>query len=129
MATRTNLLLLDTHVFLWWRTASSRLGDQAREAIARAEVVYVSAASAWEAVIKVGLGRLELPDRFEAGVEASGFEKLPVTFSHAEEAGALPHHHRDPLDRMLIAQARIERLTLVTHDRDFEPYGVDLLWT
>lgn len=129
MATRTDLLLLDTHVFLWWRTASSRLGTEAREAIAGAEAVFVSAASAWEAAIKVGLGRLELPDRFEGGVEESGFEKLPVTFAHAEEAGALPHHHRDPFDRMLVAQARTEGLTFVTHDRKVESYGIEILWT
>jgi PIN domain nuclease of toxin-antitoxin system len=126
---RTDLLLLDTHVFLWWQTASSRLGGEAREAIARADAVFVSAASAWEAAIKAGLGRLALPDRFEAGVEGSGFEKLSITFAHAEEAGALPHHHRDPFDRMLVAQARIERLTLVTHDRNLEPYAVEILWT
>lgn len=89
----------------------------------------MSAASAWEAAIKVGLGHLELPDRFEAGVDESGFEKLPVTFAHAEEAGTLPHHHRDPFDRMLVAQARVERLTLVTHDRNLEPYGIEILWT
>lgn len=129
MATRTDLLLLDTHAFLWWRTASPRLRDEAREVIAAADAVFVSAASAWEAAIKVGLGRLELPDRFEAGVEESGFEKLPVTFAHAEATATLPQHHRDPFDRMLVAQARIEGLTLVSHDRRLAPYGIELLWT
>jgi len=121
-------LLLDTHAFLWWRTASPRLGAEAREAIALADAVYVSAASAWEAAIKQALGRLELPDRFEAGVEASGFEKLAVTFTHAERAGALPPHHRDPFDRMLVAQALEEGLTMVTHDTRLEPYGARFLW-
>jgi PIN domain nuclease of toxin-antitoxin system len=124
----TASLLLDTHAFLWWRTASPRLGAEAREAIAQADAVYVSAASAWEAAIKQALGRLELPDRFEAGVEASGFEKLAVTFAHAERAGALPPHHRDPFDRMLVAQALEERLTIVTHDTRLEPYGARFLW-
>lgn len=121
-------LLLDTHVFLWWRTTSGRIHPAAREAIAQADVVFVSAASAWELAIKQALGRLELPDRFAAGVEESGFEQLVVTFDHAERAGALPLHHRDPFDRMLLAQAAAERLTIVTHDRRFEPYGADVLW-
>lgn len=129
MAAKPDLLLLDTHVFLWWKAVSPRLRDEARQAIAHAEAVFVSAASAWEAAIKAGLGRLELPDRFEAGVEESGFEKLPITFGHAEAAGALPPHHRDPFDRMLVAQAQAERLVLVTHDRQFKPYEVQVLWT
>jgi PIN domain nuclease of toxin-antitoxin system len=121
-------LLLDTHVFLWWRAASPRLAPDARDAIAAADVVFVSAASAWEAAIKQALGRLRLPDRFAAGVEESGFEQLVVTFDHAERAGTLPPHHADPFDRMLVAQALAEGLTLVTHDRRLEPYEADILW-
>jgi PIN domain nuclease of toxin-antitoxin system len=90
--------------------------------------VFVSAASAWEAAIKASVGRLDLPDTIEAGVLASGFEKLLITFSHAEHAAGLPHHHRDPFDRMLIAQAQAEGLTLVTHDRLLEAYDVKILW-
>jgi PIN domain nuclease of toxin-antitoxin system len=71
---------------------------------------------------------LELPDTFEAAVLASGFEKLPITFSHAEHSGGLPGHHRDPFDRMLVAQAQLEELTLVTHDRLLKPYEVKILW-
>lgn len=93
-----------------------------------ADVVFVSVASAWEAAIKVSLGRLELPDTIEAGVLASGFEKLSILFSHAERVGSLPLHHRDPFDRMLVAQAQSEGLTLVTHDRLLEPYEVEILW-
>jgi len=122
-------LLLDTHVFLWWRGDDRRLQKKARSAIAEADLVFVSAASAWEAAIKAALGRLHLPDTIEAGVEESGFEKLPIAFSHAEAAAALPPHHLDPFDRMLIAQARIEGLTLITHDRRFEPYELPILWT
>jgi len=121
-------LLLDTHVVLWWRAASPQLSTAARDAIGDADAVFVSAASAWEVAIKTALGRLRLPDRFATGVEESGFEQLAVTFGHAERAGALPPHHGDPFDRMLIAQVLEERLTLVTHDRRFEPYGVDVLW-
>ncbi len=122
-------LLLDTHVFLWWRADSRMLKRAAREAITGAEVIFVSAASAWEAAIKVALGRLRIPASIESGVIDSGFEKLPIGFSHAETAGALPHHHSDPFDRMLVAQAKIEGLTLVTNDRRLEPYEIPILWT
>jgi PIN domain nuclease of toxin-antitoxin system len=121
-------LLLDTHVFLWWRADDRRVRPPAREVIAAADMVFVSAASAWEAAIKVALGRLKIPDTVEAGVLASGFERLPITFAHAEAAGRLPLHHADSFDRMLIAQARIEGLTLMTHDRQFEPYGLQVMW-
>lgn len=121
-------LLLDTHVFLWWRSQPARLSDSVRSAIATADLVFVSAASAWEASIKCSLGRLEIPDTLEAGVLASGFEKLLITFAHAERAGGLPPHHRDPFDRMLVAQAQAEGLTLVTHDGLMEPYDVEILW-
>ncbi len=90
--------------------------------------MFVSAASAWEAAIKQALGRLQLPDRFAVGVEESGFQQLAVTFDHAERAGALAPHHHDPFDRMLVAQALEEGLTLVTHDRRIEAYGADVLW-
>jgi PIN domain nuclease of toxin-antitoxin system len=123
---KTDALLLDTHIFLWWRAASPRLGAGIREAISQADVVFVSAASAWEAAIKQALGRLEIPDRFEVGVEESGFEKLVVTFAHAERVASLPLHHRDPFDRMLVAQALEEKLTLVSHDSQLEAYDVPL---
>lgn len=126
--TPASRLLLDTHVFLWWRGEPARLTDNARSQIATAGIVFVSSASAWEAAIKVSLGRLDLPDTFEAGVLASGFEKLPITFSHAERVASLPIHHRDPFDRMLVAQAQVEGLTLVTHDRLLAPYDVEVLW-
>lgn len=122
-------LLLDTHVFLWWRSAPERLPVAALEAVADADLVFVSAASAWEAAIKVSLGRLELPEPLEAGVLASGFERLPITFAHAEAAAGLPPHHRDLFDRMLVAQARLEGLVLVTHDRHLARYEVDTFWS
>lgn len=122
-------LLLDTHVFLWWRAEPDRLSREARQAIGHADLVFVSTASAWEAAIKTRLGRLRLPATMEAGVLASGFERLPVTFAHAERTTQLPDHHRDPFDRMLVAQAQVESLTLVTRDRRLEPYDVPILWT
>ena len=126
---KINKLLLDTHVFLWWRANAPQLGKDSKLAIADADVVFVSAATAWEAAIKASLGRLKLPDTVESGVEDSGFEKLLITFSHAERAAALPQHHNDPFDRMLISQAAAEGLTLVTHDRKLEAYDVPIFWT
>jgi PIN domain nuclease of toxin-antitoxin system len=122
-------LLLDTHVVLWWRLDSRRLEREVRRAIGGADRVFVSAASAWEAAIKIALGRLRLKDPFAVLVAASGFEELPIAFRHAEQLASLPAHHADPFDRMLVAQAQIEGLTLVTHDRALAPYGVATLWT
>ncbi len=121
-------LLLDTHVFLWWRADDRRLGESARDAIAGADVVFVSAATAWEAGIKAALGRLRYPESIDAGVEASGFEKLPITLAHAERAARLPKHHGDPFDRMLVAQSELEDLTLVTHDRVMAAYARPIVW-
>ena len=122
-------LLLDTHVFLWWRLDSRRLNRAARETIATAEIVWVSAASAWEIVIKRTLGRLELDEPFASMVDDSDFSALDVTFAHAQRAGILPPHHADPFDRMLVAQALVEGATLITHDRQLQPYDVPILWT
>jgi PIN domain nuclease of toxin-antitoxin system len=121
-------LLLDTHVFLWWREASDRIAGDIRNAIASADVVYVSAASAWEVAIKVALGKLAIPGPLGPAVIASRFDQLPITFEHASAVTALPLHHGDPFDRMLVAQARSEGLTLVTHDRRFAPYGLPTVW-
>ena len=122
-------LLLDTQVFIWWRENSPRLGADTREMIAGADLVFISVASAWEVAIKVGLGRLRIPGSFEQGVDESRFSKLPITFSHAAAVATLPAHHADPFDRMLIAQAQAEGLTLVTHDRRFEVYRLPIVWT
>jgi PIN domain nuclease of toxin-antitoxin system len=122
-------LLLDTHVFLWWRENSRRIKPVVRERVAGADRVYVSAASAWEVTIKTGTGKLRIPGPFAEAVDDSGFERLLVDFRHAAAVAELPPHHGDPFDRMLIAQARVEGLTLVTHDRKFEPYPVHVLWT
>jgi len=124
---RSNLLL-DTHVFLWWCQDSRNLSQSARDAIAAADVVYVSVASAWETAIKVGLGKLRLEMPFAFGIQISGFQPLPITFEHAERLATLPPHHGDPFDRMLVAQAQIEGLSIVTHDDRFEPYGVLMTW-
>ena len=122
-------LLLDTHVILWWELNSRALRTDARRAIESADRVVVSAASAWEIAIKIGLGRMRLKDPLSTLVERSGFDQLPITFEHTERLAALPGHHADPFDRILVAQALIEGLTLVTHDRALEPYSVPVIWT
>jgi PIN domain nuclease of toxin-antitoxin system len=120
-------LLLDTHVVLWWLEGTG-LDDAVVERISDGgELIFVSAASIWEAAIKAALGKLDMPEALAVAVVDEGFEPLPVTFEHAEAAGGLPPHHRDPFDRMLVAQALGEGLTLVTHDPAFAPYGVALL--
>jgi len=120
-------LLLDTHVILWWLDGS-RLPKAVVDRIADpGELVVVSAASIWEAAIKAAMGKLRTPEALSDVVVDEGFEPMPITFDHAERAGALPPHHRDPFDRMLIAQALVGGLTVVTHDPAFDDYGVDLL--
>lgn len=121
--------MLDTHVFLWWKLDDPRLNRESREAISSADLVFVSAASAWEAAIKARLGKLKLAVDFSEGVGESGFERLAIGFRHAAETLSLPDHHRDPFDRMLIAQARVEGLALVTHDGLFKLYDLNLITT
>jgi PIN domain nuclease of toxin-antitoxin system len=113
---------------LWWRTDSPRLGRRIRRAIGTADVVWVSAVSGWEVAIKRVLGKLQIQDSFASMVKASRFDELAVTLRHAEQLGLLIPHHTDLFDRMLIAQAQVEKATLVTHDRRFEPYDVPILW-
>ena len=122
-------LLLDTHVWLWWQAGDARLGSQARQRLERASEVRFSAASAWEIAIKVGIGKLTLPKRADIEVELaeSGFVALPVEIAHAEHVRRLPPLHRDPFDRLLVAQAHVEALTLVTADRELAAYGIELL--
>ncbi len=120
-------LLLDTHAVLWW-LGGDRLAQAAVDRIADpATLVAVSAASVWEAAIKAALGKLELPAPLSQALADEGFEPLAITVAHAEMAGDLPPLHRDPFDRMLVAQASIEGLTLVTRDPQFERYGVPVL--
>lgn len=117
-------VLLDTHVFLWAVTDSRRLSEQARRSILDADAIYVSAASIWEAAIKAGLGRIEGDMGQLAGaIGSSGFMELPVTAAHAAAVARLPHHHRDPFDRLLVAQAMAEPLVLLTADAALLPYS------
>ena len=122
-------LLLDTQIFLWYLADSKRLVPRARTAIGGADRVFVSAASIWEAAIKTALGKLTVAlDDLVAGIAASGFSELPITALHAARVAALPDHHRDPFDRMLIAQALHEPLHLLTADAALRRYS-DLIVT
>ena len=123
-------LLLDTHALLWTFDDPAQLHGQVLDAIAdERNDVFVSAASAWEIAIKRALGKLAAPVDIEAGVGRQGFSTLNVTFRHTQVAGALPRHHADPFDRMLIAQAQAqsESLTLVTRDAHIGMYAVETL--
>jgi PIN domain nuclease of toxin-antitoxin system len=122
-------LLLDTHALLWW-LADEGLSDQARDAVADpANLVMVSAVSAWEISIKKALGKLTAPEDLERQVDEGGFVPLSISIAHGIAAGKLPRHHDDPFDRMLIAQAFAEELTVVTHDKRFADYEVAILPT
>lgn len=121
-------LLLDTHAAIWWLAGDARLSNRARRAITRAGAsAAVSAASAWEASIKRAAGRLRGPELVSA-MTAAGFPFLGIDEHHAKLAGELPLLHRDPFDRMLVAQATIEQLVIVTADRCIPRYGVPVVW-
>lgn len=118
-------LLLDTHALLWWLANDPRLSEESADAIADpASDVLVSAASAWEIAIKQSMGKLEAPSDLDRQMELNSFEELPITIGHAYAAGTLPRHHDDPFDRMLVAQAIAEGLTLVSADPRVDAYGV-----
>jgi PIN domain nuclease of toxin-antitoxin system len=125
-------VLVDTHVYLWWLTSNRRLKRQARELLQDpTTLVHVSAASIWEIAIKLALGRLDVDTGvdFMAEIAANHFTPLSITPVHAWHAGSLPRYHDDPFDRMLIAQAQLEGLSIVTHDGAFESYQVNLVRT
>jgi PIN domain nuclease of toxin-antitoxin system len=120
-------LLLDTHVVIWWDSGSRSLGRQTRKAIAGANAVQVSAASEWELSIKSALGRVDVRRSIGESAHAAGFEQLQVTFEHAREVRRLEGVHKDPFDRLLVAVAIVERLTIVSADAVFERYPVHWL--
>ena len=126
-------VLLDTHIVLWWLQGGSRLSARAKAALQDPGVrVLVSAASAWEIAIKYKAGKLDaapaLVARFESLIEAENFVELAISVRHAIEAGLLKGSHRDPFDRVLIAQARVEGVAVVSTDKCFDDYGVARLW-
>ena len=123
-------LLLDTNVVLWLLLGDrTRVSEKAVTALEDEEnEVALSAASVWEIAIKRSLGRLTIADHWAATLRRLGFDPMPVTAVHAEAVERLPWHHRDPFDRLLVAQASVERCTLVSADRGLAAYGIDLLW-
>ena len=120
-------VLTDTHVLLWWVEDNPKLGPKARQAIETSHV-FVSTASAWEISIKNSIGRLDFDEPVEEWlpreIKANGFQSLYISLEHAIQSAQLPRHHQDPFDRMLIAQARLEGLTIITSDRWFASYQV-----
>lgn len=117
-------ILLDTHIYLWWLDDSPSLSRAARKTIESAEAVFVSSASIWEAMIKIGLKRLNVAaDDLVAGIEESGFVELPITAEHAISLQQLESYHKDPFDRMLVAQAISEPLHLLSSDKILAQYS------
>ncbi|MEZ0347676.1 MAG: type II toxin-antitoxin system VapC family toxin [Thermus sp.] len=116
-------LLLDSHILLWWLSDDRRLSRRARRLIEEADQVFVSAATTWELAVKASLGKLRMPEGFVEVVEEEGFTHLPITPVHAMAVQSLPWHHRDPFDRILLAQAMVEGLRLVSADQALVRYG------
>lgn len=126
-------VLLDTHTLLWWLTARPQLSERARDVIGNGEnQVFVSAASGWEIAIKVRLGRLTLPDTPERFIpeqlRLNAMQSLPISLSHALRVHSLPDHHRDPFDRILVAQSQLENLPIVSADPLIAQYAVQVIW-
>jgi PIN domain nuclease of toxin-antitoxin system len=122
-------VLVDTHAVLWWLSDDAALSVAAREALADpANEPLVSAASVWEIAIKRALGKLTAPDDLPDLIDGEGFSWLPITPRHAWQVRELPAHHRDPFDRLLIAQAMTEQLPIITADKRFDDYAVEIRW-
>ena len=120
-------LLVDTHVVLWWLTDDKTLGDDIKDRLDHELDVYVSAASIWEVAIKQAIGKLPGPSDLPERIRDCGFTPLPISAEHAITAGRLPLIHRDPFDRVLVAQAQCEEFTLVTRDENCQQYEVSIL--
>ncbi len=126
-------LLLDTHTFLWWIEDAPQLSEQARRLIADPNNdLFLSAASGWEIAIKTQLGKLRVPDELERflaeQLSLNQISALPITMYHALHVKNLPLHHRDPFDRMLIAQSQLEAMPIITTDSIFNRYHVETIW-
>ena len=120
-------ILLDSHVALWWLADDGALGPRCRDLVAGADEAFVSAVTPWELGIKQAIGKLAMPTGLVAAVRAGGFLPLAISVEHAERAPALPPHHRDPFDRMLVAQAQLEGLAIVTADEALGAYDVTVV--
>ncbi len=126
-------VLLDTHAFIWWVIDDSQLSNAARECIANPDNdVFLSVASAWEIVIKVNIGKLILPEPplvyIPSRLSSNQFESLPIQLNHVLQVAALPNHHRDPFDRILVAQSQVEQMPILTIDNLIAQYSVSIVW-
>ena len=122
-------LLLDTHAALWWLSEDERFGEAtAVQLTDETNQVLLSAVVVWEVAIKRSLGKLETPENFASTLLDAGLQPLPISLDHAAAVEQLPWHHRDPFDRVLVAQASIEGAAVVSHDEALRPYGVTLVW-
>jgi PIN domain nuclease of toxin-antitoxin system len=122
-------LLLDTHAALWWLSEDERFAEATADQITdETNQVLLSAVVVWEVAIKRSLGKLEAPEDFASTLLDAGLQPLPVSLEHAAAVEQLPWHHRDPFDRILVAQASVEGAALVSHDEALRPYGVQLVW-
>ena len=122
-------LLLDAHALVWWLSGSERLGERARDAITdETNDAVVGIGTIWELAIKRSLQKLHFPYDFEAVLSDEGFQVLPISFAHLRVLDSLPLHHRDPFDRLLIAQSLAERIPIITGDRAFAGYSVAIVW-
>ncbi len=125
--------ILDTHTFLWWITDSPQLSPRVREIVSNGDnVLFLSAVSGWEMAIKAKLGKLHLPGNLESFISeqlaVNAINTLPVQMSHALHVYILPDHHRDPFDRILVAQAQLEKLPIITIDPQISQYSVETIW-
>jgi PIN domain nuclease of toxin-antitoxin system len=122
-------LLLDTHAALWWLSEDERFGEAtAVQLTDETNQILLSAVVVWEVAIKRSLGKLEIPENFASTLLDAGLQPLPISLDHAAAVEQLPWHHRDPFDRMLVAQASIEGAAVVSPDEALRPYGVTLVW-
>ena len=123
---RNNRFFLDTHVFIWWMEENKRLSNDIWDLLYSPQnLIFLSVASVWEVIIKKAKGKLNLPKDIEGGIIASGFTVLPIQIPHVLAVEKLPFHHKDPIDRLLVAQAMVENLTILTDDKKFGKYRVE----
>lgn len=121
-------LLLDTHILLWWLDNNEKLPEKYLKVISNSNnICFISSATIWEISIKSALGKLEIPDNFTDILQDEGFSELPVSWKHAAMVRQLPFHHKDPFDRLIIAQTIVEDFTLLTVDKIIPQYGIKIL--
>jgi len=124
-------ILVDTHAFIWFVEGNGRLGKEAKKRIEKAPHRFLSVASVWEIAVKVSIGKLEMSlpfERLREMLDNNGFELLPIRLAHTQRLIGLPFHHKDPFDRLLIAQAMVEKLPIVTVDGHFAKYPIEIVW-